>query len=65
MTTILTKKMNLKTCLVMLEVDVINDKPEEEEEEGDFKWKCRLLEVIQQYPEVYDLAHPRYKDKDM
>ena len=36
----------------------------EEEEEGDFEWKCRLLDIIQQYPEVYDLAHPRYKDKD-
>ena len=37
---------------------------EKEEEEGDFEWKCCLLEIIQQYPEVYDLAHPRYKDKD-
>ena len=36
----------------------------EVEEEGDFEWKCRLLDIIQQYPEVYDLAHPRYKDKD-
>ena len=48
-----------------MELDIINDDPEEEEEEGDFKWKCRLLEVIQQYPKVYDLAHPWYKDKDM
>ena len=23
---------------------------EEEEEEGDFEWKCRLLDIIQQYP---------------
>ena len=38
--------------------------PEVEEEEGDFKWKCCLLDIIQQYPEVYDLAHPCYKDKD-
>ena len=37
---------------------------EEEEEEGNFEWKCCLLDIIQQYPEVYDLAHPRYKDKD-
>ena len=37
---------------------------EEEEEEGDFEWKCCLLDIIQQYPEVYDLAHPCYKDKD-
>ena len=37
---------------------------EEEEEEGDFEWKCCLLDIIQQYPEVYDLAHPQYKDKD-
>ena len=27
---------------------------EEEEEEGDFEWKCCLLDIIQQYPEVYD-----------
>ena len=38
--------------------------PEEEETQGDFEWKCKLLEILQQYPEVYDLAHPRYKDKD-
>ena len=38
--------------------------PVVEEEEGDFKWKCRLLDITQQYPEVYDLANPRYKDKD-
>ena len=37
---------------------------EEEEEEGNFEWKCHLLDIIQQYPEVYDLAHPPYKDKD-
>ena len=37
---------------------------EVEEEEGDLEWKCHLLDIIQQYPELYDLAHPRYKDKD-
>ena len=37
---------------------------EVEEEEGDFEWKCCLLDIIQQYPEVYDLAQPQYKDKD-
>ena len=31
---------------------------EEEEEEGNFEWKCHLLDIIQQYPEVYDLAQP-------
>ena len=31
---------------------------EEEEGEGNFEWKCRLLDIIQQYPEVYDLGHP-------
>ena len=36
----------------------------EEETQDDFDWKCRLLEILQQYPEVYNLAHPRYKDKD-
>ena len=29
------------------------------------EWRYKLLEVIQQYPEVYDLAHPDYKDKDL
>ena len=37
---------------------------EEDETQADFEWKCKLLEILQQYPEVYDLAHPRYKDKD-
>ena len=36
---------------------------EDEEEEGDFEWKCHLLDIIQQYPEVYDLAHPHTRTK--
>ena len=44
--------------------DIEGAEVEEEEEEGDFEWKCHLLDIIQQYPEVYDLAHPQYKDKD-
>ena len=44
--------------------DIEGAEVEEEEEEGDFEWKCRLLDIIQQYPEVYDLAHPCYKNKD-
>ena len=44
--------------------NVNNADIEEEETQDDFNWKCKLLEILQQYPEVYDLAHPRYKDKD-
>ena len=36
---------------------------DEDDDDDDEEWKCKLLEIIQQYPEVYDLAHPRYKDK--
>ena len=36
-----------------------------DEEEEDFSWKCRLLEFIQQYPEVFDTASPRYKKKNL
>ena len=36
-----------------------------EEEEEDFSWKCRLLEFIQQYPEVFDKASLRYKKKNL
>ena len=28
-------------------------------------WKCRLLEFIQQYPEVFDKASLRYKKKNL
>ena len=35
------------------------------EEEEDFSWKCCLLEFIQQYPEVFDKASPRYKKKNL
>ena len=36
-----------------------------DEEEEDFSWKCRLLEFIQQYPEVFGKASPRYKKKNL
>ena len=36
-----------------------------DEEEEDFSWKCHLLEFIQQYPEVFDKASPRYKKKNL
>ena len=36
-----------------------------DEEEEDFSWKCCLLEFIQQYPEVFDKASPRYKKKNL
>ena len=38
---------------------------EGDEEEEDFSWKCHLLEFIQQYPEVFDKASPRYKKKNL
>ena len=34
-------------------------------DEEDFSWKCHLLEFIQQYPEVFDKASPRYKKKNL
>ena len=36
-----------------------------DEEEEDFSWKCHLLEVIQQYSEVFDKASLRYKKKNL
>ena len=36
-----------------------------DEEENEYSWKCKLLEFIQQYPEVYDKASPRYKKKNL
>ena len=36
-----------------------------DDEEEDFSWKCRLLEFIQQYPKVFDKASPRYKKKNL
>ena len=41
------------------------DNDEDEEEENEYSWKCKLLEFIQQYPEVYDKASPRYKKKNL
>ena len=40
------------------------EQEEEEETEEEFNWKCRLLETIQLCPEVFDLADPRYKDRN-
>ena len=40
------------------------EQEEEEETEEEFDWKCRLLETIQLYPGVFDLADPRYKDRN-
>ena len=36
-----------------------------DEEEEDFSWKSHLLEFLQQYPEVFDKASPRYKKKNL
>ena len=40
------------------------EQEEEEETEEEFDWKCRLLETIQLYLEVFDLVDPRYKDRN-
>ena len=40
------------------------EQEEEEETEEEFDWKCRLLETIQLYPEIFELADPRYKDRN-
>ena len=43
------------------EIDV--DEEGQDEDLEDYEWKCQLLEYIQQYPDVFDLASPRYKNK--
>ena len=45
------------------EIDVDLDEEGQDEDLDDYKWKCKLLEYIQQYPDVFDLASPRYKNK--
>ena len=35
-----------------------------DEEENDYSWKCKLLEFIQQYPEVYDKASPKVQEEE-
>ena len=45
------------------EIDVDLDEEGQDEDLDDYEWKCKLLEYIQQYPDVYDLASPRYKNK--
>ena len=43
------------------EIDV--DEEGQDEDLDDYEFKCQLLEYIQQYPDVFDLASPRYKNK--
>ena len=43
------------------DVDDVEVPPDEDEE--DFLWKCHLLEYIEQYPFLYDKAHPDFKNK--
>ena len=45
------------------EIDVDLDEEGQDEDLDDYKWKCKLLEYIQQYPDVFDLASPKYKNK--
>ena len=49
----------------ILKVLVMMMMKEGDEEEEVFSWKCRLLEFIQQYPEDFDKASPRYKKKNL
>ena len=37
------------------------DESEDEEDEDEFAWKCKLIEYVEQYPELYDKASARYK----
>ena len=43
------------------DVEDVEVPPDEDEE--DFLWKCHLLEYIEQYPLLYDKAHPDFKNK--
>ena len=45
------------------EIDVDVDEEGQDEDLDGYEWKCQLLEYIQQYPDVFDLASPRYKNK--
>ena len=45
------------------EIDVDLNEEGQDEDLDDYEWKCKLLEYIQQYPDVFDLASPRYKNK--
>ena len=39
------------------------DEEGQDEDLDDYDWKYKFLEYIQQYPDVFDLASPRYKNK--
>ena len=41
------------------------DEEGQDEDLDEYEWKCKLLEYIQQYPDVFDLASPRYKNKHL
>ena len=45
------------------EVDVEDIEVPPEEDVDDFMWKCHLLEYVEQYPLLYDKAHPDFKNK--
>ena len=47
------------------EIDVEVDEEGQDDDLDDYEWKCKLLEYIQQYPDVFDLASPRYKNKHL
>ena len=41
------------------------DESEDEKDEDEFAWKCKLIEYVEQYPELYDKASARYKLRDV
>ena len=45
------------------EIDVDLDEEGQDEDLDDYEWKCKLLKYIQQYPDIFDLASPRCKNK--
>ena len=47
------------------EIDEEVDEEGPDEDLDDYEWKCKLLEYIQQYPDVFDLASPRYKNQHL
>ena len=47
----------------MEEINVDLDEEGQDEDLDDYEWKCKLLEYIQQYQDVFDLASPKYKSK--
>ena len=42
-------------------VQIPNKQPDQDEDEAEFLLKMELIELVQGYPEIYDIAHPLHK----